>query len=134
MAFMEWNDTLSVNVAEIDEQHKKIIGMVNTFNDSILEDKKAAFGDLLSSLVGYASYHFSTEEKYMDKFDYPGTEAHKNEHKLFAEKALDVKKRFEDGTLVISLEVTEFLKGWISNHVLGTDKGYSQCFNDNGLR
>jgi hemerythrin len=134
MAFMEWDDSFSVNVAEIDDQHKKLIGMVNTFNDSIIDDKKAAFGDLLSSLVDYAAYHFSTEEKYMDKFNYPGTEAHKSEHELFAAKALDVKKRFEDGTLVISLEVTEFLKNWIANHVLGTDKKYSQCFNDNGLR
>lgn len=134
MAFMEWNDSFSVNVAEIDEQHRKLIEMVNTFYDSIVEDKKAAFGDLLGSLNEYASYHFSTEEKYMDRFNYPETEAHKKEHELFAAKALDVKKRFEEGSLVVSLEISAFLRDWIADHVLGTDKKYSQYFNDNGLR
>lgn len=134
MAFMEWNDSFSVNVAEIDEQHKKLIGMVNTFYDSIVDDKKTAFGDLLNSLNEYAAYHFATEEKYMDKFDYPDRSAHRREHELFAEKALDVKKRFEEGSLVISHEISGFLRDWIADHVLGTDKKYSQCFNDNGLR
>lgn len=134
MAFMEWDDRFSVNVAEIDEQHKKLIGMVNTFYDSIVDDEKNAFGELLDSLGEYTAYHFTTEEKYMEEFNYPETEAHKREHELFAAKALDVKKRFEDGSLVVSLELTGFLRDWIVDHVMGTDKKYTQCFHDNGLR
>ncbi|MFA4920411.1 MAG: hypothetical protein WC581_14380, partial [Thermodesulfovibrionales bacterium] len=59
---------------------------------------------------------------------------HKKEHEIFTKKALDVKKLFEEGSLVISLEITNFIKEWIVNHVLGSDKKYSKCFVDNGLR
>lgn len=134
MDLIKWDDQLSVHVAEIDEQHRKLIGMINNFYETIRDKKKAALGDLLNSLVDYTMYHFSTEEKYMDKFRYRDTEAHKKEHKLFTEKVLEVKKRFDDGRLVITFEVTNFIKDWIVKHVMGTDKRYSGCFNDNGLR
>jgi hemerythrin len=134
MAFMEWDDTFSVGVVEIDGQHKRLIGMVNEFYESIKNDHNEAFARLLDSLIEYAVYHFTTEEKYMDQFGYPGTESHKEEHRLFKKKILDVKKRFEAGSLVLSLEITTFLKDWIAEHVRGVDKRYSKCFNDNGLR
>lgn len=134
MAFMEWDDKFSVNVAEIDEQHKKLFGMISIFYETLRDEKKAALGTLLNSMVDYTVYHFSTEEKYMDKFNYPGTESHKKEHKFFTEKVLDVKERFDNGKLVITFEITNFLRDWIANHVQGTDKRYSGCFNENGLR
>jgi hemerythrin len=134
MAFMEWDDRFSVNITTIDDQHKKLIGMVNTFYDSIQDGKKAAFGSLLKDLVNYTIYHFSTEEKYMERFNYPEIESHKQEHRLFTDKVLDVKKRFEDGRFVVTLEITNYLKDWIAQHVLGTDKRYASCFISNGLK
>ena len=97
------------------------------------DDDKKALGKLLTSLVEYAVYHFQTEEKYMDKFKYPDTANHKREHQLFAAKAADVKKRFDEGNLVLSFEITNFVKEWIVNHVMNTDKKYSNCFIENGL-
>lgn len=134
MVFMKWQDSFSVGVTEIDNQHKKLVKMVNNFYDEMKFGKQKALGSLLNSLLEYAVYHFSTEEKYMDKFDYPLTATHKKEHEKFAAKTMDVKNRFDDGRLVLSLEITNFLKDWIVNHVLDTDKKYSKCFMDNGLR
>ncbi len=133
MAYMNWNDTFSVGVEEIDSQHKQLINMVNEFYDN-LNHEREALGKLLNSLVDYAGYHFSTEEKYMHKFNYPDTYIHEKEHEMFIKRAIDVKKLYEEGKLVISLEITNFIKEWIVNHVLGTDKKYSKCFVDNGLR
>ena len=112
MAYMNWNETFSVGVEEIDSQHKQLIKMVNEFYDN-LNHEREAFGRLLKSLVDYASYHFSTEEKYMDTFGYQDADIHKKEHEIFTKKALDVKKLFEEGSLVISLEITNFIKEWI---------------------
>jgi hemerythrin len=134
MAFMEWDDTLSVNVAEIDEQHKKLIGMINIFFESIKDEKQGALGTLLNSLIDYTKYHFSTEEKYMVQFDYINTDLHIKEHQHFTEKVLGIKERFDNNKLILTLEVTSFLKDWIVDHVMKTDKRYSRCFNDNGLR
>jgi hemerythrin-like metal-binding protein len=133
MAYMNWNQNLSVGVNEIDSQHKQLIQMVNDFYSGINDNDEKALGKLLTSLVEYAVYHFQTEEKYMDKFNYADTANHKKEHRLFVEKASDVKKRFVDGQLVLSVEITNFVKEWIVKHVMGSDKKYSNCFVENGL-
>lgn len=133
MAYMTWNDSLSVGVREIDDQHKKLIKMINDFYENI-SDNNRAVSRLLASLAEYTVYHFKTEEKYMDRFNYPGTDAHKNEHRLFVEKVTDVKTRFDAGKMVISYEITNFVKDWVIKHVMGSDKKYSKCFTDNGLR
>jgi len=133
MALIKWDGSLSVNVAEIDEQHKKLIGMINVFYDNIRDKKEDALGTLLNSLIDYTKYHFSTEEQYMDKFNYQNTDSHKKAHRLFTEKVLDVKKRFDSGQIVLTFEITNYLKDWIVDHVMRTDKRYARCFNDNGL-
>ncbi|MBI5050411.1 MAG: hemerythrin family protein [Nitrospirae bacterium] len=134
MALIKWDESFSVNVTEIDRQHKKLVNMINEFYDSLREDSKQAFHKLLNSLVDYTYYHFSTEEKYFDIYSYENSDSHKQEHKYFIEKINNVKNRMARGEFVISLEITNFLKDWLITHIKETDKKYSQCFNDNGLR
>ncbi len=133
MAFLNWSDENSVDVKEIDDQHKKLFDMINAFYDSVKADNQKALGALLNSLAEYAVYHFKTEEDYFDKFKYSDSEAHKKEHQAFVDKVLDVKSNFESGKLVISLSITSFAKKWIIEHIAHTDKKYTKCFNDNGL-
>ncbi|MGD8835500.1 MAG: bacteriohemerythrin [Desulfobacteraceae bacterium] len=134
MAYMNWTDKLSVGIEEIDSQHKKLIQMINEFYDGVISDDKIAMGRLLTSLIDYTISHFATEEKYMKLFNYPGAATHIEEHRSFTDKVSDIKKRFGSGELVLSLEITNFVKVWIIKHVLGIDKMYSQCFISNGLK
>ncbi len=107
MAYMNWDNSFSVGVEEIDAQHKNLINIFNKFYYRIESDDKKALGRLLASLVEYTVYHFATEEKYMKKFNYPDAENHIKEHQLFTEKVADVKKRFDSGML-IPLSTTDF--------------------------
>ena len=134
MGFMEWDESYGVNVAAIDDQHKKIFQMISNFYNTMQKDNHKAIDTLLKSLLDYTNFHFGTEEKYFDKFGYSNSEEHKKEHLAFVEKVMDVKKRFDEGKLVISMEITNFLKNWLIEHIKGIDKKYSKCFNDNGLR
>ncbi|MEK6725087.1 MAG: bacteriohemerythrin [Deltaproteobacteria bacterium] len=133
MAFMKWDDSLSVNVHEIDLQHQKLIGMINEFYEYVGKDSGQAFCTLLDSLVEYTQYHFSTEEDYFKKFAYPDAGSHIEMHKIFTDKALDVRNRLNQGKFVVSLEITTFLKEWLMHHIKETDKEYSKFFNDHGL-
>ena len=135
MALITWNDSLSVNVAEIDRQHKKLIDMINELNDAMKVGKgKEVLGKIVSGLVSYTVTHFKTEERYFDQLGYPETDSHKKEHVAFVEKVTDLKNKFETRNLLLTIEVMDFLSDWLRGHIMGTDKKYSGFFNENGLK
>ncbi|MFZ5805579.1 MAG: bacteriohemerythrin [Verrucomicrobiota bacterium] len=135
MTLIEWNNSLSVNVAEIDKQHQQLVNMINELNDAMKSGKgKDVLNDILTKLIKYTQGHFATEEKYFDKFNYPDTEAHKEEHRALVQQVSDFKKQFDSGTVGLSVQIMEFLSNWLKKHIQGTDKKYSACFNANGLK
>lgn len=135
MSLITWNESYSVNIAEIDKQHQKLIDMLNDLNDAMKKGKgKDALGKILSGLVSYTVTHFKIEEKYFNEFGYPETAHHKKEHDTFIEKVTDFKDKFESRNLFLTIDVMNFLSDWLKNHIMGTDKKYSSFFNEKGLK
>ncbi len=135
MPFLQWSDEFSVNVREIDEQHKRLVGMINTLHEALVAGRgKETQGKIITEMVDYATVHFSTEEKYMRIYSFPGHAVHKAEHDGFVGKAADLKARVDGKGFVLTINVLNFLKDWLQNHILVTDKQYSSYFNSCGLR
>ena len=135
MAFIQWNDSLSVGVAEIDKQHQKLVQMINDLHDAMRQAKgNTVLGPLVSGLIDYAGTHFKSEERYFTRFAYPDTDAHKRAHADFVAKVLDFKVKFEANTIGLSMDVMTFLSNWLQAHIKGEDKKYTACFNANGLK
>lgn len=134
MAAITWTESLSVNINSIDDQHKKLIEMINDFYDNI---SKRSNQELISKLVAgmkdYTIMHFSNEEKYMKQFNYPYYEQHKKEHSFFIDKVAALEDKINKGTIIVSFEITNFLKDWIKNHIQESDKQYSDFFIKHGV-
>jgi hemerythrin-like metal-binding protein len=117
----------SVGVNEIDNQHKKLIDLINQLNDAMHAGKGAEIlGKVLSELVNYTVYHFNYEESLMAQHHYDDTPAHKLEHKKFIETVGAFKQKFDSGNAVISVEIMNFLRDWLTNHIMKTDKKLGQ--------
>ena len=134
MPLINWEDSLSVKVSEIDAQHNKLVDLINTLHESMKERKgNEVLGAIIDDLVKYALEHFSTEEKYFDQFGYLKASQHKKEHKDFVNKVGAFEKDFDNGKMMLSMEIMDFLKDWLLNHIKKTDMAYSDFFIQNGL-
>lgn len=135
MAIIKWNDALSTKIESIDGQHKKLIDMINNFYENVsTKAPKELMSEMIRSLKEYTVFHFSTEEKYMIQFSYPGYLSHKAEHDKFVVKVLQFEEKYKSGKIVLSTEVTTFIKDWISKHIMDTDQKYSNFFISKGVK
>ena len=135
MPLIIWNEGFSVNIKEIDEQHKKLFNLINMLHDAMKKGgDKEVLAEILQGLVDYTKYHFSTEEKYMSSFKYPDYHSHKAEHGEFIEKVLEFCKDFSEDKIGLSILIMPFLTDWLSNHILVNDKKYGSYFNKMGIK
>ena len=134
MSFIKWKNEYSVGVYEIDNQHKKFVMLINKLFDAMKQGKaNSVLDQIINELFSYAQTHFWTEEKYFDLFKYKETEEHKRVHQGFIDEMKKFKTGFDSGKITLSLEVFNFLKNWLDEHILGEDKKYEDCFKQNGL-
>jgi hemerythrin len=134
MAVFEWSAKYSVGVREIDDQHKKLIALIQQLDGAMRQGQgKRILGDILSGLVKYAGSHFATEERLMKTHGYPEYDQHKEKHGKMTQKVLDIQDEFETNGSNLTLDVMKYLENWVDKHILGTDMKYSSFFREKGL-
>jgi len=135
MEKIQWSEALSVGVNEIDEQHRKLVDIINNLLDAtVLGIDSDIVSDIISRMVDYIDYHFGTEETYMTRFRYPELVSHRNEHRVFIRKVFELRKQHVQDKQDLSLDVLTFLMNWFRRHITETDAAYRHCFLENGLR
>ena len=71
MELISWKDSLNVGIVEIDEQHKKLVGLINKLFEAMANGKSSEImKSVLGELSNYVNTHFATEEKLMKQFGY----------------------------------------------------------------
>jgi hemerythrin len=135
MSLIKWNDSFSVNVVKIDQEHKKLFGMINDLTDAMKAGKgKDVLADILDGLISYTASHFQLEENYFQQVKYPHAATHKKEHVAFVQKVTDFKRDFDEGRATVSVNILQFLSKWLQNHIKGTDQQYSSYLNEKGIK
>ena len=109
MSLMAWEDSYSVQIPIIDEQHKKLFTLINQLHDAMSKGKgNDVMGRVISELVSYTKTHFGMEEKLMQSKNYPDLKAHQAQHRKFVEKVEEFQKEFAQGKITVSNEVMLF--------------------------
>ena len=135
MALIEWDTSLSVEIPSIDEQHKKLITLLNRLNDAMKAGKaKEVVVSVLKEVIDYTSYHFATEESHMENVHFSGVFSHRIEHGKLVDKALSLYHDVQSGKLMVTIEVMNFLTTWVTTHIQGTDKKYSAALIEHGVQ
>jgi len=125
MGYFEWSEKISINVVEIDEQHKILIGIINDLHESILNDIGNDDTDkILTRLILYIQTHFDTEEKLMTETNYPDEILHKKEHFALTGRVGKLYHKQSTGQLSDAFEIMDLLKSWLTDHILKTDKKF----------
>jgi hemerythrin len=134
MVLINWDESFSVKVSEIDGEHRKIVDMINELHNAMRKKQgREILTRIIEGLVNYATTHFKTEEMYFAQFSYPDVKSHIEEHVEFTRKISEFKAAFDSGKLGLSIDVLDYLDEWITNHIKVVDKKYSQFFNAHGL-
>lgn len=130
MLIMEWKNSYSVGVPELDNHHRHLIDQLNrAYSACMISKQRDVFCSIIKDLADYANYHFAAEEQLMQEHSYPGLPVHHEEHVQFASKISKLLNEIPIGTDECTMdlvELTQLLMNWLSHHILEVDMQYSQ--------
>lgn len=135
MEGMDWNESHSVGIDSIDNQHKELVRITNKLFDAIIADKgRSIVFDVLDELVKYVDYHFNYEEELLIKHGYPEDhfKMHIDEHQALTNQVNSFINEVKDADM-LDLEVFDFLRIWTTDHLDDTDRKYSDFLRSKGV-
>lgn len=123
MKELTWGETLSVEIDEIDDDHRRLVELFNILNHAVEDgDSREYIEAVLEELITCTVWHFKHEERLMLKHAYPGYGDHKAEHEDLIDSVKELQQKFLQGGSVLSNEDIDFLEHWLTGHILSTDK------------
>jgi len=125
MTHLQWSSTLDTGIEVIDEQHKRIVSLINQLYDAKESGDTNAVGPVVDELVDYTMSHFAFEEGLMEQAGYSFLEPHKRVHELFVKKVGEFVERVKAGEDVLD-EVLNMLQRWLINHIKNEDGDYAE--------
>jgi hemerythrin len=135
MALIQWNDSFRVNIVELDHQRQQLVTLINELHQAMLQGTaRESMGKTMTDLLTYAGKHFITEERLFDRYGYPDAPGHKLEHKAFLDKVTDFRTSYETRQLSLSITVMQFLYGWVTSHLKGSDQKYAGFLTSKGVK
>jgi len=119
----------------MDDDHKKLIDIINELHDGIMAGhKKEILVAVLDRLVDYTNFHFTKEEELLLKTKYLAFSTHKMEHASFVSRISNLLERYKSAPVVmLDLELMSFLRNWLITHIQGSDKKYGPRLKASGI-
>ena len=117
-----WDNSLSVEVKEIDEDHRRLVELFNILNHSVVDGDATNYIEaVLEELISCTVWHFRHEERLMLKYGFEGFMEHKTEHQNLIESVKALQQKLLQKGQPVSSEDIKFLEHWLTGHILGAD-------------
>jgi hemerythrin len=126
---IEWQEQLSVGVAEIDNQHRQLFDSFNAFmaaceSEQGIDEVNSLFGFLSAYMVT----HFADEEQLQKCIGFPDYPKHQKQHQEFTRKIAEHQDRLNSEgpsyNLVFTVAMT--ITDWLIDHISRMDKAIGQ--------
>ena len=134
MPVLAWSDEYSINVAEIDEQHKKLLDHVNRLHAGVeAQIDKRDLHQLVEELYEYASFHFASEEKLMRQYEMDQIKKHHKEHKALLKYLNHICDAISQGKRPAFYSEYDVSNDWFLAHIMEFDKKMGAFLNSKGV-
>ena len=122
---ISWTPSNELGIPVLDEQHRGIVSIINSFGFVIQRDQKAEFyvNTIFTMMDCYTKLHFATEEELLSAAGYPDIEDHKKLHITLIKKSFSVAAksiRLRDPNMYL-----QFLQEWWLTHINDCDRAYA---------
>jgi hemerythrin len=135
MALMTWDDSFSVGVKPMDDQHKVLVQSLNDLHAAMMNGQaKQVTAPLLTRLVKYTGEHFSAEEALLTRTGYPGITAHRAHHADLKREVTGYVEWLDRGDITLYVYLLNFLRDWLIKHIQQEDRDYGPWLNQHGVR
>lgn len=126
-----WRKSYEIGVAEIDMQHRRLVGMINELSDAMMERRgQRAVKHVLAELKDFIVEHFETEESVMEKSGYPDLPQHRIKHVELTRQVLEFREKARGDQQLEASELLDFLCDWLRNHMMVFDKEVGKYLKD----
>ena len=131
-----WNSCFITGLADVDEQHHRLVDLINRFGVLIMRQDGASITELevvFAELADYARYHFAEEEKLLATCGYPDLEEHQEIHRGMVKEVLEMRQRYLNAPASVpASEALDFLSKWLMRHIIGKDLRYRSHAENHG--
>jgi hemerythrin-like metal-binding protein len=129
---LTWDESLSVGVPRIDDQHKKLIGLANALVEAIRRGQgQAVIRPLVQELREYTVTHFRDEEAFMEHIAYPELDAQRHAHRIIVMRVKEFQRAIYERQEIEPAELRELLREWLLGHILGMDREIGRYIAEN---
>lgn len=120
---MKWVPDYNTGIDVIDDQHKRILDLINQIDEVSDGANRAQIKQVLDNIMDYTQSHFTFEESLQEEAGYQYRVPHKRVHDLFIKQIEAYRDRFEQGQSIEN-ELNEVLSKWLINHIQHDDADY----------
>ncbi len=123
MTLIAWNASHETGYSPMDAEHMRLAGLLNELHDDLLQGSSLTLIETeFQRIARDTASHFRHEERLMEKSSFPDSPNHLLAHQQLEAQIADLLRQIDAGEPVFTLDLVEFLRNWLLNHITTMDK------------